>query len=149
MSPDLCGPWYLAIYTREFRLKDKFEGRLQLAPSQMKAICPCPVTSTLPTQSLSASQHSSSLPQLPVADTFYQLFANATNMFSSLKILSCSLQLLATVPLQTLHKTLPHKHPQSLLTFASTVFLSHASVLPQSAESLPVPPLGAGLASRV
>ena len=48
-------------------------------------------------------------------------------MFPSLKLLSCSLLLFATFPLQTLHKILAHEHPQNLLlTFPSTAFLGPA-----------------------
>ena len=52
-------------------------------------------------------------------------------MFPSLELLSCSLQLFATFPLQTLHKNLAHKHPQGLLlTFLFRVFLGHACTAP-------------------
>ena len=140
MSPDLCGPWYLTICTREFWSQDICKGRFLLASFQLKAAGPAllllPPLSRLTSLLTPVGQRSFSLLQPQVVINSTHFYFHATNMFPSLELLSCFLQLFATFPLQTLHKNLAHKHPQGLLlTFPSAVFLGHACTAPPHGSS--------------
>ena len=146
MSPDLCGPWYLAICTREFWSQDICNGRFLLASFQLKAASPAllllPPLSWLTSLLTPVGQRSFSLLQPQVVINSTHFYFHATNMFPSLELLSCSLSFLLLSHFRLFIKT----WPTNILKVC--YWLSRLRCfLATPAQPLPTAPLRTALAS--